>query len=346
MSSSFKQLSRRDFLKLSATGIVGVFLGGLGMPWIKRLQQPAANVTILKEKSYNTNLKDSLRRGIDNYPHIHQQVRGGTVVLKPNMVDYYPGHPLSTHPAIIAAAIAVFRELGAREVIVADGPAHNRDTEMILEKSGIDDALKDEKVRFVDLNLDAISPVNLVSNYTGLTKLFFPHTILNADLVVSMPKLKTHHWAGATLSLKNLFGVIPGVKYGWPKNYLHWHGISNSIADVATAVRPGFAIIDGIVGMEGDGPLHGTPVDSGVIVMGDKLSAVDATAVRLMGIYPEYISYLQLMLPYDGTLNEGRIQQLGEPLQEVQQNFYVIPRVDFIKDKPSLWQTAYQFGWQ
>ena len=346
MSSNFKNISRRDFLKLSAAGIVGAFLGGLAVPWIKRLQQPVANVTILRENSYHNNLVDTLRQGLDNYPYIRTQVRGGRVVLKPNMVDYYVGHPLSTHPAVIAAAIAAFRQLGAREVIVADGPAHNRDTEMVLEQSGIDGALKDERVQFIDLNLDAISPVNLVSNYTGLSQLYFPHTILEADLVVSLPKLKTHHWAGVTLSLKNLFGVIPGVKYGWPKNFLHWHGISNSIVDIATAIRPGFAIIDGIVGMEGDGPLHGTAVDSGVIVMGDDLSAVDATATRLMGIYPENIEYLRLLLPYGGTINEARIRQVGEPLEAVQQNFRVMPHISFIKDKPSLWKQALLSGWE
>jgi uncharacterized protein (DUF362 family) len=346
MSSSSSEISRRDFLKLSGMGVVGAFVGGLTVPWIKRFQQPAANVTILKENSYQNNLVETLRRGLDNYPHIQRQVRGGRVVLKPNMVDYYSGHPLSTHPAVIAAAIAVFRQLGAREVIVGDGPAHNRDTEMVLEQSGIDDALKDEHVRFVDLNLDAISPVNLVSSYTGLSRLFFPHTILNADLVVSLPKLKTHHWAGTTLSLKNLFGVIPGVKYGWPKNFLHWHGISNSIVDIATSIRPGFAIIDGIIGMEGDGPLHGTAVDSGVIIMGDNLSAVDATATRLMGIYPENIEYLRLLLPYGGTINEARIHQLGEPLEAVQQDFDVVPHISFIKDKPSLWKQALLSGWE
>jgi len=346
MSSSSSKISRRDFLKLSGMGIVGAFAGGLTVPWIKRFQQPAANVTILKESSYQNNLTETLRRGLDNYPHIQQQVRGGRVVLKPNMVDYYSGHPLSTHPAVIAAVIAAFRQLGAREVIVGDGPAHNRDTEMVLEQSGIDDALRDERVRFVDLNLDAISPVNLVSTYTGLSRLFFPHTILNADLVVSLPKLKTHHWAGATLALKNLFGVIPGVKYGWPKNFLHWHGISNSIVDIATAIQPGFAIIDGIVGMEGDGPLHGTAVDSGVVIMGDNLSAVDATATRLMGIYPENIEYLRLLLPYGGTINEARIHQLGEPLEAVQRDFYVVPHISFIKDKPTLWKQALLSGWE
>ena len=72
-----------------------------------------------------------------------------------------------------------------------------------------------------------------------------------------MPKLKTHHWAGMTCSMKNLFGVVPGAVYGWPKNVLHQHGIDDSIVDLVATVRPGLTIVDGIVGMEGDGPDHG-----------------------------------------------------------------------------------------
>jgi uncharacterized protein (DUF362 family) len=148
-----------------------------------------------------------------------------------------------------------------------------------------------------------------------------------------------------TLSLKNLFGVIPGVKYGWPKNFLHWYGIPNSIADIATTINPDFAIIDGIEGMEGDGPLHGTRVDAGIIVMGDNLTAVDVTAARLMGVYPEQVDYLRLMMPYEGTMNVARIRQLGELLEDVQQDFDVLPHVSLIKEKPSLWKQALFTGW-
>ena len=80
--------------------------------------------------------------------------------------------------------------------------------------------------------------------------------------------MKTHHWAGVTLAMKNLFGVMPGVYYGWPKNVLHYAGIPGSILDINAAVRPHLAIVDGIVGMEGDGPIMGTPRHAGLLVMG------------------------------------------------------------------------------
>ena len=113
-------------------------------------------------------------------------------------------------------------------------------------------------------------------------------------MVISLPKLKTHHWAGATLSLKNLFGTLPGICYGWPKNELHWRGIDNSIVDIALTRTPDLAIVDGIIGMEGDGPLNGTAKQMGVLVMGHDLLAVDATCCRLMELDPERIGYLVL----------------------------------------------------
>jgi uncharacterized protein (DUF362 family) len=81
-----------------------------------------------------------------------------------------------------------------------------------------------------------------------LQQLYLRETLFNADLLVSMPKLKTHHRAGVTLSLKNTFGVVPGALYGWPKNVPHWTGIENSILDINCSLPiPQFAIVDGIV---------------------------------------------------------------------------------------------------
>ncbi len=68
-----------------------------------------------------------------------------------------------------------------------------------------------------------------------------------------MPKIKTHHWAGVTLSLKNLFGALPGAVYGWPNNTLHWQGIDNSIVELAATIPIHYVIADGVESMEGNG---------------------------------------------------------------------------------------------
>ena len=128
--------------------------------------------------------------------------------------------------------------------------------------------------------------VKLKANYSGLGELWLPRTVLDSDFVVSMPKVKTHHWAGVTLSLKNMFGIVPGMKYGWPKNLLHWHGIHESILDICATVPIHFVIADGITAMEGNGPLQGTARELGKIVLADDPVAADATCARLMGFDP------------------------------------------------------------
>ena len=158
-----------------------------------------------------------------------------------------------------------------------------------------------------------------------LKQLYLPKTVLRSDFVVSMPKLKTHHWVGATLSLKNMFGIVPGCCYGWPKNILHWAGITPSILDINSTVRPDFAIVDGIVGMEGNGPIQGTPKASAVLILGDDPVAVDATTARVMGLEPERIDYLAKAGTLLGRLKLGKIQQLGESIAKVRTPFAVLP---------------------
>ena len=321
-------LTRRDFMRAAAITASGV--AGLGAAACAKFHTTtrdlnplatAARVTILHASSYEKNLSDLLRQGLKNY---NFNLTGKRVVLKPNLVEYNSARTINTNPMLIAAAIDAFRSLGAKEVLVADGPGHQRDTEMLLELSGLDGVIKTEKTKFVDLNLDNIHRVPTATQYTTLQELWLPETILNADLVVSMPKLKTHHWAGVTLSLKNLFGVMPSLHYGWPKNVLHWHGINESIADIATTVKPGFTIIDGIEGMEGNGPLHGETVNSQVIVMSDNLPAADSTATRLMGLDPTRIVHLNYMRQLGEPIIERRIAQIGERLSEYRREFRVI----------------------
>jgi uncharacterized protein (DUF362 family) len=156
--------------------------------------------------------------------------------------------------------------------------------------------------------------------------LYLPNTVLGADLLVSIPKMKTHHWTGATLSMKNLFGVVPGSIYGWPKNVLHWAGIQESIADLHALFPRQFAIVDGVVGMEGNGPIQGTAKHAGVLVAGNDPVAVDATCCRIMQIDPLQIGYLRLTSGRPKShLMERNIRQIGEAIVDVSTPFELPP---------------------
>jgi uncharacterized protein (DUF362 family) len=286
-------------------------------------------VAVLQALRYDLSLREIITKGVKL---CGLEVRGKTIVLKPNLVEFDPHGVINTNPLVIEAAIDCFRTLGARQVLVAEGPGHRRDNEYLLTASGIYGVIKEHRVPYVDLNSDDVRATRLLSSFTKLEQLYLPETLYNADLLVSMPKLKTHHWAGVTLSLKNMFGVVPGSVYGWPKNILHWQGIHNSILDINSSlpVRQ-FAIVDGIVGMEGNGPLQGQAIDSGVLIFGEDLVAVDATAARLMKIEPKKIKYLAEAGEFLGNVNYESIEQIGENLERLQKNFRVIEEFQDLK---------------
>lgn len=284
---------------------------------------------MLQAANYDKPLADIVLQGIKLFA---LEVRGKSILLKPNLVEFDPKGVINTHPALIEAAVTAFRRSGAREVIVAEGPGHRRDNEYLLRASGLYDVIKEHAIRYVDLNSDDVQLTKLRSRFTRLNELYFPKTLLNVDLVVSMAKMKTHHWAGVTLSLKNMFGVVPGTIYGWPKNVLHWAGIHGSILDINSSLPvPQFAIVDGIVGMEGNGPIQGKAKKAGVLIFGNDLVAVDATAARVMKIDPAKVRYLSLAGEFLGNIATEKIEQIGERVERFQQDFRVIEEFQQLK---------------
>ena len=286
-------------------------------------------MAVIASASYGTGLRETLIQGIKQFK---LSVQGKRVLLKPNLVEFDPKGVINTHPAMVAAAVEAFGSLGAREVIVGEGPGHRRDNEYLLRASGLLDVVRDKRVRYVDLNTDDVRLTKLRSSFTRFKQLYLPETLYQADLLVSLPKLKTHHWAGVTLSMKNLFGIIPGSIYGWPKNSLHWAGMNQSIVDINSSLPlPHFAIVDGIVGMEGNGPLQGDAKSSGIVIFGDDFVSVDATAARLMTIEPRKVKYLNLAGDFLGNMEFDRIEQIGEPLERHMQDFRVIDKYKDLK---------------
>ena len=258
--------------------------------------------------------------------------RSKTVLLKPNLVGLDPLGVMNTHPRVIAAARESFLRLGAAQVLIGDGPAMDRDTEAIIESVRLREFTGPLARTFVDLNVDDVKRVALSTRASRLKELFLPKTVLGVDFLVSMPKMKTHHWAGVTLSLKNMFGIVPGSCYGWPKNVLHWAGIDRAILDINAAARPDFAIVDGIIGMEGNGPIQGTPKSCGVLVLGDDPVAVDATCCRVMGLRPEKVKYLDAAGTMLGHIQLEKIRQLGESIESTRTPFAVLKEFSVLSE--------------
>lgn len=311
-------LTRREFIV--DTGVMAA--GILAVSWMFGRQGTTAETFIAKASSYDQDIASLIRAGLIELGVLPEEVRGKRILLKPNLVEFRAGAGhVNTHPLVIRGAAEAFLSLGAARVMIGEGPGHCRDHMLVLEGSGMAEVLHEDRIPFTDLNNDSLFTLTNRSGLTGLRTLTFPATLRQVDWIVSVAKMKTHHWAGVTLSMKNLFGVMPGIVYGWPKNVLHQNGIERSILDINATLKPHFAIVDGIVGMEGDGPIMGDPKHAGVLVMGRNLPAVDATCCRIMGIEPHKVQYLHLASKWLGPVDKERIEQRGERIEEVQSDF-------------------------
>jgi len=298
--------------------------------WNQRIKK--AEVFVSKLTEYDADIASAIISGMQELGVTAKEIKGKKILLKPNLVEPQANTiHINTHPLIVRGAAEAFLSLGADRVTVAEGPGHCHDTLRTLEESGMADVLLEDRIPFVDLNCDDVYTIRNKGGYSSLKTLTFPVALAQADWIVSMPKLKTHHWAGVTLSMKNMFGVMPGRFYGWPKNVLHYAGINQCILDINTTVRPHFAIVDGIVGMEGDGPIMGSPKHAGVLVMGRNFVAVDATCTRIMGFNPKKVPYLAAASNRLGPVKEKDILQFGETIDSVRTNFELIDKIPAYK---------------
>jgi uncharacterized protein (DUF362 family) len=330
---------RRTFLK-AAVASISLSSCTSATPLLTKLPKPTdlqklgkrktpSVVNILKAESYDDNLLAILKQNIDQLNIC--DFKNKFVVLKPNMVECPAGRPVTTRPEIIKAVIELVNYLGAKEIVVAEGPGHMRDTESILAATGIGQVCRELGIQFIDLNLDDAVKVPIKDSFSGLREYFLPRTILKSDCIVSLPKMKTHHWVGVTSSMKNLFGVVPGRKYGYPKNILHFKGIPQCILDINRLVPTKLSVVDAITAMEGDGPINGTPIDTGIIIMGQDPAAIDAICARIMGFDLNELDYIKVAGEVIGNVELDEMKLLGLPLEEMK--FQFKRPITYLKDR-------------
>jgi uncharacterized protein (DUF362 family) len=322
-------MGRRTILMAGGLTAAGILTAGIihelsGKKPSRKSAAGNTRVFVAKNQRYEDNIANTIRDGLIATGLQPAGLAGKKVLLKPNMVEpTKAARHMTTHPAVLLAVAQVFRDWHA-EVIVGEAPGHVRDTEMALVESGIREALDDGHLPFADLNYEETQFQRNLGNASKLKGFDLPQTVVGVDLIVSLPKMKTHHWMGVTASMKNMYGVIPGIRYGWPKNVLHFYGIEQTVFDINSSIPKTIAVVDGIDCMEGDGPIMGTKKHMGLLIMGTVLPAVDATVCRLMGIIPEKIPYLALANHNLGPLEERYIQQVGEPWEPLSQPFEIL----------------------
>ncbi len=264
-------------------------------------------------------VKAALTRLLDRIGGIESIVSAGDrVLLKPNLIldrPYTTG--VTTNPNVVFAMAGLCREAGAREVVVAEGCAVGADTEAVLRNLGFYEMAEAHGCRVVNFHKDTYTHV---VNPMGrnIKRIRLPQTWMESDVVINLPCMKTHDALGATLGLKNMKGVI----HPQDKKRFHKWGLEQCIVDLAHLTLPELTIIDGTIGLEGDGPVVGDPVNLGLLVASKDTVALDRICLDIMGFEPDEVGYVHMAaLAGLGRDDRDEIVVLGEKVSDVRRPF-------------------------
>jgi uncharacterized protein (DUF362 family) len=267
---------------------------------------------------------------------------GDTVLVKPNLGCGYNSYE-TTDWRVVKPIVRGVKQAGASQVYIGEGEGCGYSLG-VFDGAGYTANITD--VTYVNFNDIASNPYYDVSVSGGLwgEPIAIPQVYFDADVVISVPKLKTHSEAGVTLSLKNAMGVPPVPLYsgpGWTyRNLIHDnYEVRKTIAQINLARKPDFAVIDAILAGEGEGPWAATPIEVDAILAGRDLVALDAVGSTVMGIDPERIPYLVYAHEKNlGILDLGAIRIAGAPIAAVQKNFSLPAEAAWIYRKATVLQ--------
>jgi uncharacterized protein (DUF362 family) len=264
-------------------------------------------------------IEASVRRAIELVSGLDNIKKGDTVLIKPNICSVAKlGSAVYTNPYVSKAVAKMVREKGGLAVIGESGGVAD-DTEAAIVADGYGQ-LREEGYEVIDLKRKGIATVKVPLPKGKVVKeVTVPRVVLEAKLIISVPVMKTHAGQRVTLAMKNMKGILPdAIK----KKFHITYGVAQGVIDLLTAIKPGLAVVDGILTQEGMGPMQGTPVEMDIIIAGRDIVAVDAVASAVMGFDPEEIPMI------DGAGKAGlgisalkNIEVVGTPIQEVKRRF-------------------------
>jgi uncharacterized protein (DUF362 family) len=233
------------------------------------------------------------------------------IVLKPNYVEpMMPDTGVTTDPRVIEGVIAWLQDLGAADITVAESTWERSRTQRAFEMVELPEMAERRGVKLLNLYDDDHVDVTIPDSLS-LHRVRLPRTLLEADCLVTIPKLKCHSMSYVTLGVKNLMGAV------FPDKDLMHRDLPKRLRDLATVLRAKLTVIDGIIGSERH-ETSGSPVETNVIIAGADPIATDAIGAQIMQIDPTRVDHLRLCAEAGlGEYRPDRITLLGEPVRRV-----------------------------
>jgi len=225
-----------------------------------------------------------------------------TILLKPNMLGAFkPEKAVTTHPVVLEALIKLFLE-HQKEVWIGDSPGGSVRVQKVWQETGIENLAEKYNLNLINFNAGGIITKTGGKFVFNISKLFW-----EADAVIDVAKYKTHSLMSYTGAVKNLYGIIPGLKKSdYHRQNPEVEAFAKVISNLYEVARQKvvLSVLDGIIGMEGEGPSAGIPRNFGVLFVSEKASALDFVASRMMGFSLEQLAYIKESIEKDGITTE------------------------------------------
>jgi len=257
---------------------------------------------------------DPVYKALDLIHYKKALVGYDTVLIKVNFITTKTWDTgATTDPIVVEAIIKKLEDLPVK-VYVVESDAMITSADKAFEATGMKDMCRRNGVEWLNLR-HVKNKVKLEVPDGEVLKTVTVPRLITESAIISAAKLKTHMDTNVTLGMKNMFGLLPD-KF---KGKYHLKGISKVLVDINTILHPALTVIDGFVGMEGNGPIDGTPISMNLIIAGTDPVATDATAARIMGFNPYKITHIRKA--HEKGLGRSEAQILGEKIENVQRQF-------------------------
>ncbi len=258
-----------------------------------------------------------------------KDIRGKRVLIKPNLVSDSKELAV-THVDAVRAVLDFIHQFNPSEIVIAEAAASG-DTMEAYRSFGYTEL---ENVKLVDVNRDRYEKITICTLNGEEKEVRISKTILNTEYRISVARAKTHDHVFCTLTLKNMMGSIPHLDHVWihgaaeeptspieraiKGNYI----LSKNLVRIAKKVKPNLGVVDGLIGMEGDGPVNGSPIKLSVAAASIDSVAVDAVMTSVMGFNPKRKGDIYLADEAGlGISDLNMIEVIGEKIQDVRVKF-------------------------
>lgn len=298
-----------------------------------------AKVSVSKCDIYDKGLvNDAIMRSLDLIGIDGAFFHGKKVLIKPNLLGpFNPEQCVTTHPSIIEGLIKTVREFGGIPIIGESPGSGFVSAVKTFQATGIMEVAESTETPLMDFASDRLQKVYIKGRF--FETVYLPESVLKADVIISVPKFKTHSLTTFTGAVKNMFGVVPGnLKADFHRKAQRPDELSEAIADLFAHVRPHLSIMDAVIGMEGEGPSAGSPRKLGYIMASSDAVSLDAVCAEMIGLEWDFVDILRIASERGlgvGDINE--IDIIGSRLEDVRIKGFKLPQAAYIEKALNNW---------